>query len=93
MKNKIKLLGISLLAVFVLSGCASWDRFTKGLSSEFGNGLYREVKVVSQTGEILHQYEGKVDVEVNDYRVKYINEHGKLVIVYLGGSTAVVTEK
>lgn len=93
MKNKLKLGAIVLLASITLTGCSSLERGFKGFKSEFGGGLYREVTVISQTGEILHQDSGKIDVEVNDYRVKYIDKDGKLVIVYLGSSTAVVKEK
>lgn len=93
MRKKLTLTVITLVSLITLSGCASWQRSLKGLSSEFGGGLYRELKVVSQTGETVYEDAGKFDIEVNDYRVKYINEYGKLIIVYLGGSTAIVTEK
>lgn len=62
------------------------------MSSEFGGGLERTVVIKSQTGEILFQDEGKFDIEVSEQRVKYLKD-GKLQIIYLGGSTAIVTEK
>jgi len=79
--------------VVALGGCASLERFGKSMGSDLGGGLYRSVKVVTQTGEVIFEDEGKFDIEVNDYRLKYIDENGKLRIVYIGGSTAILDEK
>lgn len=67
-------------------------RLSKGLSSDFGGGLNRELQVISQNGEVIYEDEGKFDIEVNDYRIKYINEDGEYIIVYLGNSTALIKE-
>lgn len=49
LKNKKVLLLMITLFVLIttLSGCASWDRFKKSFSSEMGNGLNRDLKVVT----------------------------------------------
>lgn len=93
MKKKIKIFLTLIILAVTLSGCASWNRFTKGVSSNVGNGLERELIIKSQTGEVVYEDSGKFDIEVNDYRVKYIDEKDKLHIIYLGGSTAIVNEK
>lgn len=91
---KKALLGISaLLLVVVLGACSSLERTMKSFDSDMGGGLNRSVKVVTQTGEVIFEDEGKFDIEVNDYRLKYIDENGKLRIVYIGGSTAILDEK
>ena len=91
--KKVKLAAVLIVTALALSGCASWDRLKKSWSSELGNGLEREVVITNQTGKVVYEDSGKFDVEVNDYRVKYIDEKGKLHIIYLGASTAVVNEK
>lgn len=93
MKKRVILSVTLLFTVITLSGCASGNRLKKSVFSEVGNGLERELIIKSQTGEIVYQDSGKFDVEVNDYRVKYIDEKDKLHIIYLGGSTAIVNEK
>lgn len=91
--KKVKIAAVLIITALALSGCASWDRLKKSWSSELGNGLEREVVITDQTGKVVYEDSGKFDVEVNDYRVKYIDEKGKLHIIYLGASTAVVNEK
>lgn len=92
----MKKIGVTIALIMLavgLSGCASFDRTIKSWSSEFGNGLERQIIIKNQTGEVVYKDSGKFDVEVNDYRVKYIDEKGKLHIIYLGASTAIVNEK
>lgn len=91
---KKAILGVfAVLLLGVLGACSSLERFGKSMSSDLGGGLNRSVKVVTQTGEVIFEDEGKFDIEVNDYRLKYIDENGKLRIVYIGGSTAILDEK
>lgn len=93
MKNKIKLVTLSLLLLVALSGCAGWNRFKKSFVSNMDNGLNREVTVFSRDGEILFHDEGKFDIEVSETRIKYINEKGKLIIFYLGNSASALVEE
>lgn len=93
-KFKKAVLGLSMvLAIGVLSGCESWDRALKGLQSETGGGLERELKVYSEEGNLLFEDEGKFDIAVSESRVKYINEKGKLIIFYMGNSASVLVEE
>lgn len=92
MIKKIVLGTLVLFFTFSLAACSSWDRMMKSINSDF-NGLQRELIVTNQTGKVIYKDSGKFDIEVNDYRVKYIDEKGKLHIIYLGASTAIVNEK
>ncbi|MGX7153431.1 hypothetical protein ACWOEY_11135 [Enterococcus sulfureus] len=92
MIKKITLGIVVLIFTFSLAACSSWDRMMKSVKSDF-NGLQRELIVTNQNGEVIYKDSGKFDIEVNDYRVKYIDEKGKLHIIYLGASTAIVNEK
>lgn len=82
-----KLLITSLLvtSIFVLSGCASIDSFSKNIESN-SKGLSRNVIVYSITGEELARYEGKsvriesensdsnsVSVLVDNKKHKFVN--------------------
>lgn len=75
----------ALIAVLVLvvmaAGCASWERTVKDFRSEFSGGLERTVTVYSMTGDEIATYTGKIDVAVNDNKVKF-ELNGKRVIIY-----------
>ena len=78
----------------MMAGCESFDRFQKDMSSEFGGGLYREIIVKNIEGEIIEQYEGKFDVVHDSERIKFIDEQGKLHLIYLSEvNTVTITEK
>lgn len=91
-------MGVILLAIgiviFLFFGSESGKRTIKGWQSDYGDGLERQVTIYSETGEILYEDEGRFDIEVSETRVKYIDENGKLQLIYLGNSaTAIVIEK
>lgn len=93
MKKKILLMSSLLLIGIGLAGCSNFDRGLKSFKSNWTGGLDREIIVQNQSGEIIYRDSGKFDIEVNDYRVKYIDEKNKLHIIYLGSSTAIINEK
>lgn len=82
-----------LVVVVVLSGCESLERTFKGFESNYGGGLNRTVIVYSESGDILYEDEGKFDVEISETRIKYLDEDGKLKIIYLGNSSSAVVEE
>ena len=47
-------------------GTASGSRALTDQKSELGNGLERTITVYTADGEIIAQYEGKIDIEGND---------------------------
>lgn len=72
---------ISLIALFSLTGCKTWERAFKDFESSI-SGLDRVVTVYDN-GEVIRTYRGKIDIEVNEYgnKVKF-DVNGKRVIIY-----------
>jgi outer membrane murein-binding lipoprotein Lpp len=92
MKKKIVMLISSVLVILSLTGCASWGRFTKNISSDVGNGLNRKVTVYTQDGKEIRTYEGNIDVQDTQYGNKVLFDlNGKRVILY--NAVVVVEEK
>ena len=88
MKNKIKLIAICLMSIFLFTGCASLNKWSKNWESELGNGLNRVVKVYSIDGKLLETYEGKIDIDYEDNRVLFQIDGGNRIAIY--GETAIV---
>ena len=75
------LIGIFAL-VCVLTGCgASFERSVKDFQSEYTGGLKRTVTAYSATGEKIGEWNGKIDVEMSDNKVKF-DLDGKRTIIY-----------
>lgn len=87
------ILTLSVVGTFQLTNTESFNRFKKSLDSEFQGGITREIIVYSEGGEEIYREQGKFDVEHRDNRLKWVDEQGKVQIIYLGNSsTAVVNE-
>lgn len=89
MKKKILKLALVLGMCLTLSGCASCDRGWKTLGSDLGGGLYRTVKVYDYNGNLLAEYEGKIDIEEAESKV-FFDVNGKRIIIY---NAIVITEE
>lgn len=89
-KNKtiLKFVLVMLLCLS-LSGCASCDRGWKTIGSDLGGGLYRTVKVYDYNGNLLAEYEGKIDIEEAESKV-FFDINGKRIIIY---NAIVITEE
>ena len=87
MRNKV-LAAISLvficgLIVFMTTGCtASFNRACVDVKSNFGGGLDRIIRVYTANGELLAQYEGKIDLKSNDGGYVKFDFNGKRYIYY-----------
>ncbi|MGM1048371.1 MAG: hypothetical protein ACQEXX_19840 [Bacillota bacterium] len=93
----IGLIVVALVAsVFLtnqLTNTESFKRWKKSLDSEFKGGITRQITVYSEGGEVIFNNLGKFDVEHSEGRLKWIDENGRVQIIYLGNSaTAVVNE-
>lgn len=80
-----RIISIALIAVFILllSGCTeSFKRSFKDTTSGI-IGLNRRVTVLSADGEVVKTYEGRIDIEANEYgnKIKFEVE-GKRVMIY-----------
>ena len=87
-KNVIKVAILSIVCMFLFTGCASFNQWSKNWESELGNGLNRVVKVYSMDGKLLETYEGKIDIDYEDGRVLFQINGGNRIAIY--GETAVV---
>lgn len=77
-----------------LTKTESYKRFKKSMDSEFKGGITREITVYLENGDVIYNNEGKFDVQHNEERLKFVDENGKVQIIYLGrSSTAIVNEK
>lgn len=83
--NKFKLMIaiiIATISIFYLSGCASMERLGKDLTSDLEGGLDRIVTVYTADGEILKQYEGKIDFESTEGGIVKFDFKGKRYMYY-----------
>lgn len=95
-KSFIEILAIIIILITILlglTGCSSWDSALKDFESETKGGLNRKVKVYSQTGELLAEYEGKINIKYNESRVIFQIDRDKRIAVYSDTATVLVEEK
>ena len=86
-----KILGL-LLLVLVLSGCTEgMKRELKSINSNFSGGLNRVVSVYSYNGDLLREYEGKLDVQLSEGGKVMFDLNGKRIMLY--NVVVVVEEK
>ena len=84
---------LTILIITTLTGCGeSFQRSVKTFTSEYTGGLERKVEVYSSSGQLLKTYEGKLDIETNEYGNKVLFDiEGKRTIIY--NATVIVEEK
>ena len=82
-----------IMIISLFSGCGeSFQRSVKSFTSEYTGGLERKVEVYSSSGQLLKTYEGKLDIEANEYGNKVLFDiDGKRTIIY--NATVIVEEK
>ena len=90
MKKYVILLAI--LSMFIISGCATWEREVKDAKSDFSGGLDRTIIVYDYNGNEITSYEGKIDLSYEDTanKVKF-DLNGKRTVIY--GGIVIVQEK
>lgn len=70
---------------------ASGQRAVKDVKSNSSGGMERIVKVYGADGELIEQYEGKIDIKDTEYGNKVLFDlDGKRVVIY---NATVVTEE
>lgn len=80
-------------AVLYINKSQSGMRLKKEYTSEYHGGIKRELKVYSMNGTLLYEDSGKFDVDYDDGRIKYVDQHGKVKIIYLGDSASVIVKE
>ena len=79
MKKILGLLGL----VVMLSGCTEgMKRELKSINSNFSGGLNRVVSVYSYNGDLLREYEGKLDVQLSEGGKVMFDLNGKRIMLY-----------
>ncbi|MFD1431203.1 beta-sandwich lipoprotein [Lacticaseibacillus yichunensis] len=93
MKKKLAGMFLGLAMLMTLGGCASWNRFTKNVSSDVNNGLPREIKVYNAEGKVIFHEKGKFDISYKDRDLQYIDQKNRKHNIYLGDMTTVVVDE
>lgn len=88
-----------LIAIFVLFGMhwyynntASGKRQIKTQESNFSNSLQRTVKVFDVNGNIIYEYDGKIDITYDESRILFDDENGKRHVIYYTTGTVLIEE-
>ncbi len=82
MKKKIVALGMAIMLALNMTGCAWWDRMVVDIKSDAAGGMQRTIKVYTANGDLLAEYEGKIDIETNDGGYIKFDYDGKRYIYY-----------
>lgn len=96
--KKIKIAAVSVgligitAAALTFGGCASCSRFTKTLESDFGDGVYRTVRVYDVNGELISEYAGYFDVTYDDNRIIFDDENDQRHQIFVGTGTVEIDE-
>ena len=84
MKKKASVVLLFILLVLSLTGCASWNRGWKSITSDFDGGLNRTVTVYDYNGKEIKHWSGKFDLSESESEVFFDNADGKRVIIHGG---------
>ena len=77
----IFIVAIALVMLFG-SSCASCERWQKDCQSEMNNGVYRIVRIYDYEGDLIAEYEGKIDIEDNSGTYALFHLDGKRYMYY-----------
>lgn len=82
MRKKVLLTVLSVVMILLLTGCASWDRAVQDMKSDLNNGVQRTIRVYTANGDLMAEYNGKIDLEVNQGGYVKFDFNGKRYIYY-----------
>lgn len=82
MKKKIVAVGMAVMLALGMTGCASWNRMVTDVKSDFAGGMQRTIKVYTANGDLLAEYEGKIDIDSNEGGYVKFDYDGKRYIYY-----------
>lgn len=63
---------------------ASFQRHWKDFKSDYGNGIDRTITITAEDGRVIYEYSGRVDLEIDDRKIKFEDEHGDRQIIIFG---------
>lgn len=84
MKKKIvAIVAAAVLAAATLpmTGCASWNRMVKSIGSDMAGGMNRTVILYDYEGEMLHTWNGWIDIRQNESGQTMFDLDGKRVLI------------
>ena len=82
MEKKIVAVGMAVMLALGMTGCASWNRMVTDVKSDFAGGMQRTIKVYTANGDLLAEYEGKIDLSSNEGGYVKFDYDGKRYIYY-----------
>lgn len=82
LKRKIIALFMTIMFAIGTTGCASLNRAATDFRSELSGGLQRTVRIYTPKGDLIAEYEGKIDLEVNENGKVKFDFDGKRYIYY-----------
>lgn len=82
MKKKVLAVALALMTVVGTCGCASLERGITDAKSDIMGGLDRTIRVYTANGEIIAEYQGKIDIEATEGGYVKFDHKGKRYIYY-----------
>ena len=82
MRKKVLLTVLSVVMILLLTGCATWDRAVQDMKSDLNNGVQRTIRVYTVNGDLMAEYNGKIDLETNQGGYVKFDFNGKRYIYY-----------
>jgi hypothetical protein len=74
----------------------SFKRFEKDFKSNYSDGIDRTILITAEDGRIIYEYEGTVDIEIDENlrKIKFEDDNGKRqIIIYGVQDTVQIIEK
>lgn len=86
--------GFFCLRTWNLNNTATGARIVKDVESEYLNGINREITITAEDGREIFHYEGKCDIETDNYEyILFEDEEGLRHIIYKGAlDTMIISE-
>lgn len=87
MKTKFKIIGVILAIILLIAAVyfimpSSLKREIKDVKSDWTGGLNRHLTVYTADGNVLAEYDGKIDLESNESGVVKFDFKGKRYMYY-----------
>ena len=87
MKTKLKIIGVILAIILLIAAVyfimpSSLKREIKDVKSDWTGGLNRHLTVYTADGNVLAEYDGKIDLESNESGVVKFDFKGKRYMYY-----------
>ena len=84
---------VILIIIAMVFNKASTRRWFRDIRSEFNNGMERTITVYDMNGDVIKEYNGKFDVEIENQKIKFDEADGTRHIVVVGSGTVCIDDK